>query len=62
MRLTVVRDIVRVQSRLKSLYRSRGIPVSGGRFGGLRHFNVKSPGGITTPGPRLTTQGAKEPR
>jgi transposase len=30
MHLTVVRDVVRVQSRLKSLYRSRGIPASGG--------------------------------
>ena len=29
MHLTLVRDVVRVQSRLKSLYRSRGIPASG---------------------------------
>lgn len=30
MHRTLVRDVVRVQSRLKSLYRARGIPVSGG--------------------------------
>ena len=36
MHLTVVRDVVRVQSRLKSLYRSRGIAVPGASVYGAR--------------------------
>jgi transposase len=35
--MTVVRDVVRVQSRLKSLYRSRGISVSGSSVYSARH-------------------------
>jgi len=34
--MTVVRDVVRVQARLKSLYRSRGIPVAGPAVYGVR--------------------------
>ena len=35
--LTLVGDVVRAQSRLKSLYRSRGVPVSGENVYGVRH-------------------------
>jgi len=35
--MTVVRDVVRVQARLKSLYRSRGIPVPGPTVYSTRH-------------------------
>ena len=35
--MTVVRDVVRVQSRLKSLYRSRGILVPGATVYGAAH-------------------------
>jgi transposase len=35
--MTVVRDVVRVQARLKSLYRSRGVPVAGLTVYGARH-------------------------
>jgi transposase len=37
MHMTVVRDVVRVQSRLKGLYRSRGIPVPGLSVYSTRH-------------------------
>ena len=37
MPMTVVRDVVRVQSRLKGLYRSRGIPVPGLSVYSTRH-------------------------
>ncbi len=35
--MTLVGDVVRVQLRLKSLYRSRGVPVSGENVYGTRH-------------------------
>ncbi len=35
--LTLIGDVVRVQSRIKSLYRSRGILVSGVNVYGVRH-------------------------
>jgi hypothetical protein len=35
--MTLVGDVVRGQSRIKSLYRSHGIPVSGVNVYGLHH-------------------------
>ncbi len=35
--MTLVGDVVRAQSRLKSLYRARGVPVSGENVYGMRH-------------------------
>ena len=37
MHITMVREVVRVQARIKSLYRSRGIPVAGLSVYGARH-------------------------
>ncbi len=59
MHMTVVRDVVRVQSRLKSLYRSRGILVPGSAVYGAAHrgeWQKRLPASARTRATRLYAQ------
>ena len=54
--MTLVGDVVRAQSRLKSLYRSRGVPVSGENVYGIRHresWQDQLPSSVQTRATRL---------
>jgi hypothetical protein len=57
--MTLVRDVVRVQSRLKSLYRSRGISVPGATIYGVRQreaWQKQLPASVRTRAARLCEQ------
>ena len=49
--MTLVGDVVRVQARIKSLYRSQGILVTGVNVYGVRHREVRCVG--SSPDPRI---------
>jgi transposase len=57
--VTLVRDVVRVQARIKSLYRSRGVAVSGTEVYGTRHrekWQAQLPSSVQTRASRLYLQ------